>query len=116
MEKIYSKVEPKKLLHMVNRLSEIKEGLESVRMNTQEFIEGKEGTYKEPFRKFNSPTEAFLGYKDKVSSKRYDSIRNAKTKEEYAKALQNSGYATDPKYAEKIINIANRYNYLIKKE
>jgi hypothetical protein len=97
----------------VNRPSEIAAGQQSVLMSTKEFVDGKEGTYKEPFRKFNTLADSFLGYKEKVSAKRYDSIRAAKTKEEYANALQQSGYATDPEYAKKLINIANRYKYLL---
>ena len=82
-------------------------------MKTQEFVKGKEGTYKEPFRIYDTLADSFIGYKEKVSNPRYDSIRQAKNSDEYLLAIQNSGYATDPKYAEKTINIKNRYAHLI---
>jgi hypothetical protein len=98
----------------VNRPSEIKQGQQSVKMDTQEFFKGKEGTYKEPFRVYNNLAESFVGYKEKVSAPRYNSIREAKNSDEYLVNIAKSGYATDPKYAEKTINIKNRYAYLIK--
>jgi flagellum-specific peptidoglycan hydrolase FlgJ len=100
----------------VNRASERKAGQKSVKMSTQEFIEGLEGTYKEPFRVYDNLAESFVGYKEKVSAPRYDSIRQAKTSDEYLTAISASGYATDPKYAEKTINIKNRYAHLIPQE
>jgi len=100
----------------VNRPSEIKQGQPSVQLKTQEFVEGKEGTYKEPFRTYNNLAESFVGYKEKVAAPRYDSIRQAKNEDEYLTAIANSGYATDPLYAEKTINIKNRYANLIPKD
>ena len=98
----------------VNRPSEIKQGQQSVKMDTQEFFKGKEGTYKEPFRVYNNLAESFVGYKEKISAPRYNSIREAKNSDEYLINIDKAGYATDPKYAEKTINIKNRYAYLIK--
>jgi len=100
----------------VNRPSEIKQGQQSVRMNTQEFEKGKEITAKEPFRVYESLADSFIGYRNKVAAPRYNSIRQAKNADEYLIAIQNSGYATDPKYAEKTINIKNRYAHLIPQE
>jgi hypothetical protein len=85
-------------------------------MSTQEFVEGLEGTYKEPFRVYDNLAESFVGYKEKVLAPRYDSIRQAKNSDEYLTAISTSGYATDPKYAEKTINIKNRYAHLIPQE
>ena len=100
----------------VNRPSEVAEGQQSVKMKTQEFVEGKEGTYEEPFRAYNNLAESFVGYKEKVSHPRYDSIRQAKNEDEYLTSIANSGYATDPLYAEKTIGIKNRYSNLIPKD
>ena len=100
----------------VNRASERKAGQKSVKMSTQEFVEGLEGTYKEPFRVYDNLAESFVGYKEKVLAPRYDSIRQAKNSDEYLTAISTSGYATDPKYAEKTINIKNRYAHLIPQE
>ena len=99
----------------VNRPSEIEQGQKAVQMETKEFVEGKEGVYKEPFRVFNSLKDAFVGYKEKVAHPRYESIRQAKNADEYLVAIQDSGYATDPKYAEKTINIMKRYAGLLYK-
>ena len=74
----------------------------------------KEIEAKEPFRVYDNMAQSFVGYKEKVAAERYDAIRKATTKEEYAQAIQDSGYATDPDYASKIINIANIYQALIK--
>ena len=98
----------------VNRPSEIEQGQEAVQMSTKEFVDGKEIEAKEPFRVYDNMAQSFVGYKEKVAAERYDAIREATTKEEYAQAIQASGYATDPDYASKIINIANRYQALIK--
>lgn len=100
----------------VNRPSEIKQGQPSVQVKTQEFVEGKEGTEIEPFRIYNNLAESFIGYKEKVAAPRYDSIRQAKNEDEYLTAIANSGYATDPLYAEKTIKIKNRYANLIPKD
>ncbi len=100
----------------VNRASERKEGQQAVQIKTQEFVKGKEGTYKEPFRVYESLADSFVGYRQKVSAPRYDSIRQAKTSDEYLINIAKSGYATDPKYSEKTINIKNRYAHLIPQE
>jgi len=100
----------------VNRASEIQKGQESIKMNTKEFEKGKEITAKEPFRVFENLADSFVGYKQKVLAPRYDSIRQAKTSDEYLIAIDKAGYATDPKYAEKTINIKNRYAHLIPQE
>ena len=99
----------------VLRKAEVDAGQKSILMNTKEFKDGKEITSKEPFRVYDSMEESFVGYKEKVAHPRYDSIREATNKEEYAKALQESGYASDPEYADKIVGIADRYESLVKK-
>jgi len=100
----------------VNRKSEVEAGQQAVKMPTKEVFEGKEGTYEEPFRVFENIEESFLGYKQKVEDPRYDSIRKATNSDEYLEAIQNSGYATDPKYAEKTKEIKNRYAFLLPKD
>tara|TARA_R100000479_G_scaffold152203_1_gene88057 strand:- start:36 stop:632 length:597 start_codon:yes stop_codon:yes gene_type:complete len=97
----------------VKRLSEI-DTQEAVNMATREVEEGKDVVRIEPFRVFKNIEESFLGYKDKISVSRYNKAREAKNADEYLKAIQNSGYATDPEYAQKTINIKNRYKNLIK--
>jgi flagellar protein FlgJ len=82
---------------------------DSATATTHEFIEGKKLTVKEPFRSYNSIEESFNDYVDFISgSERYKAaVASSDNGETYAKELQNAGYATDPKYAEKIARIAN---------
>ncbi|MBF6978727.1 glycoside hydrolase family 73 protein [Aerococcaceae bacterium zg-BR22] len=40
----------------------------------------------------------------------YAAVKNGKTPEEQAKGLQSAGYATDPDYAQKLINMMNEWN------
>ena len=98
----------------VLREAEVAANQPSVQMNTKEVIDGKEIVSEEPFRVYDNIGESFEGYKEKVAHPRYDAIREATTKEEYARAIQDGGYASDPDYADKLINIAKRYQPFIK--
>ena len=98
----------------VLREAEVAANQPSVQMNTKEVIDGKEIVSEEPFRVYDNIGESFEGYKEKVAHPRYDAIREATTKEEYARAIQDGGYASDPDYADKLVNIANRYQPFIK--
>lgn len=78
---------------------------------TSEFVNGKEVKVKEPFRQYNSMRDSFIHYGELISkAKRYKAVRDAKDYKEAAYAIKKSGYATDPKYAEKIIYIIENYN------
>ncbi|WP_444994906.1 flagellar assembly peptidoglycan hydrolase FlgJ [Aliikangiella sp. IMCC44359] len=59
------------------------------------------------FRKYNSFAESFDDYVDFVTQNpRYQkAVEAAENANEYINELQNSGYATDPDYAEKILRI-----------
>ncbi len=60
------------------------------------------------FRRYSSLSEAFNDFTDFLkNSARYQSSLGASSVADYARALQAGGYATDPKYAEKIERIAS---------
>lgn len=81
----------------------------SVSMGTREF--GKNGSYKTTadFAKNSSPVDSFNQYKTLIGKDRYASYRNSKTPEEAAQALQKSGYATDPRYGQQVLDTYNKY-------
>jgi hypothetical protein len=74
---------------------------------TTEFINGKEKEVWDSFMSFDSQEDAVnylvrLWYKDYQGHR---GVNNAKTAEDAARMLQSEGYATDPRYAEKLIRI-----------
>lgn len=76
---------------------------------THEFIAGKKLTVKAPFRAYDSIEESFQDYANflKNSDRYQQALSAAENEQHYVSELQKAGYATDPKYAEKILRIAN---------
>ncbi|MEJ2044562.1 MAG: flagellar assembly peptidoglycan hydrolase FlgJ [Reinekea sp.] len=74
---------------------------------TTEFLSGKAFSVSAPFRVYASAQDSFLDYVEFLSSaERYQSaLQVADDLEQYTRALQDAGYATDPDYAEKIQRI-----------
>lgn len=67
----------------------------------------------ECFRKYNNPAESFKDHSLFLSGrKRYASLFNLDIKnyKGWAKGLRKAGYATDPRYPSKLIDIIERYN------
>lgn len=82
----------------------------STAKQTTEFRDGVEGTETANFKNYSSPQESVSDlvnkwYKDYPG---YQGVNNANSLEEAAMMLQQQGYATDPEYAQKLIQIANR--------
>ena len=82
----------------------------STAKQTTEFRDGVEGTETANFKNYSSPQESVSDlvnkwYKDYPG---YQGVNNANSLEEAAIMLQQQGYATDPEYAQKLIQIANR--------
>ena len=78
---------------------------------TTEFRDGVERTETANFKNYSSPQESVSDlvnkwYKDYPG---YQGVNNANSLEEAAMMLQQQGYATDPEYAQKLIQIANRF-------
>jgi hypothetical protein len=82
-------------------------------LRTREFIDGEEITILTKFKDFASPYECieylvsrwYLDYNGEVS---YKGVNRATSKEECAHLLKYEGYATDPLYAEKLIEIMEK--------
>ncbi len=78
-----------------------------VRRDTLEYENGVAIRKREAFRAYQSYDESFQDYVAFLqSSPRYaEALANADDSQAYFSALQNAGYATDPKYAEKIFRV-----------
>jgi len=76
---------------------------------THEIVDGERVNMVDSFRSFNSFPEAVQGFRDFLyDNPRYRAALAADSPEEQARALQEAGYATDPKYADKLISIMNQ--------
>lgn len=82
---------------------------------TNEFINGKNVTVQAKFRKYNSWAESVADWSKLIKSrypKAYDAALNDQTNL-FFQELQNGGYATDPKYAEKLVAVHDSLGELI---
>lgn len=107
------------VIHSWNNLGGIKVGSgkpnpwwdgSSVRKGTWEVIDGQRIDTAANFRAYRS---VYHFYKDQdllFQLPRYARVRTAKTPHEQARMLYASGYATDPQYAAKLINLMNSYD------
>lgn len=87
-----------------------KDGDKSVNFETWENEKGKNVKISAPFRVYSSKEECFEKYASLiVNAPRYKKVIDASTYSDAAKELQKAGYATDPKYSKKIINLIERY-------
>lgn len=79
-------------------------------VRTVEYVNGNMTTERADFRAYRDPAASFSDYAALIGGKpRYAPVRAAGADiRGWAQALQDSGYATDPQYAEKIISIAQR--------
>ena len=82
----------------------------AVSMPTTEYEDGDKKIISANFRVFDSIRDSFKGYEEKIEHERYDKAKATESAEEYLREIQKAGYATDPKYADKTINIMNRYS------
>jgi flagellum-specific peptidoglycan hydrolase FlgJ len=73
---------------------------------TTEFQKGKFVKQLANFQAYDSTDTASSDYINLIRSK-YHAAMDTKTVQDFANGLQKSGYATDPEYAEKIIDISN---------
>ncbi|MDO8350824.1 MAG: flagellar assembly peptidoglycan hydrolase FlgJ, partial [Gallionella sp.] len=79
---------------------------------TTEYTNGVAHKQVEKFRAYSSYAEAFKDYAGMMSSNpRYANVlQQAGSPSGMAQALQKSGYATDPKYAEKLVSVMKQMN------
>lgn len=64
-------------------------------------------THKDFFRKYKTPAESFKAHSTLLQSSRYKFLYEYRSNDyvSWAKGLKKAGYATDPNYAEKLINL-----------
>lgn len=80
----------------------------SVEVQTTEYVDGVAQTVKERFRVYGSYAESFRDYANLLRNNgRFSSVIGQQDGARFAGALQRSGYATDPAYAEKLTRIIN---------
>ena len=86
-----------------------------VEATTTEFIDGKPQKLSEKFRAYASFEEAFRDYANLLQNhSRYAPVVKSRSATAFAWGLQEAGYATDPHYAKKLINIINSDVFNIK--
>lgn len=79
-----------------------------VSLKTKEVYDSKEVTIVDGFRAYDSPEASFRDRNRFLAvNRRYttNGVFSAATPQEQAKALQRAGYATDPNYANKLIDL-----------
>ena len=75
----------------------------SVEVQTTEYVDGVAQSAREKFRVYGSYGEAFQDYANLLrGSPRFSSVVGQQDGMQFARSLQQSGYATDPLYAEKL--------------
>ena len=81
-----------------------------VETTTTEYIDGVKQKRVEKFRAYDSYAESFKDFANLIQNNpRYQSVMaNVNSISGYARALQNSGYATDPNYASKLASVINK--------
>jgi flagellum-specific peptidoglycan hydrolase FlgJ len=91
-------------------------GADSKELSTKEYVNGKWVVTKGRFKVYDSwddsiadHTKLMLNGTD-TNNQNYQSVVNATTYQQAAVALQDAGYATDPDYASKLINVIKSYN------
>ncbi len=78
----------------------------TTRANSYEYVNGKKVMVNSSFRAYDSIESSMEDYAKLITeNKRYDKVKNAASADSYFEELQKAGYATDPKYADKLKNI-----------
>lgn len=84
---------------------------------TTEYYDGVKHRVSAKFRAYRSYEESFADHSQLMLKKRYAPCMAVKNNpREFARKLQQCGYATDPKYAEKLIKIMEMFGLLNLKE
>ena len=81
---------------------------ETVDATTTEYVNGQAQQSVERFRAYGSYEEAFRDYANLLrNNSRFSAVIGSQDGTEFAKRLQQAGYATDPMYADKLSRIIN---------
>jgi flagellum-specific peptidoglycan hydrolase FlgJ len=84
----------------------------SIRVSTQEFVNGRMITIQDNFRKYHSWQESFDDHAKLLQNSRYGyALQYKKDPNRYAQEIHKAGYATDPNYASKLIGIMKSNNF-----
>ena len=76
-------------------------------VQTHEVVDGERIMVRDSFRRYDNYDESIADYGSFLQqNKRYKPMLQASTLQEQVEALGNSGYATDPEYADKVMSIA----------
>ena len=77
-----------------------------VNVLTTEYEDGVAKKVTQPFRAYTSYEESFSDYARLIgNSPRYEAVTQARNEIDAARKIQDAGYATDPRYAQKLIGI-----------
>ena len=82
---------------------------EGIVLDTTEYINGENINIKDSFKIYGSLAESIQGLYDLMQWSHYDKATSSAGYEEECRMIQACGYATDPDYADKLINIVNSY-------
>lgn len=83
---------------------------ETTDIMTTEYEQGEAKKVRASFRVYNSYFEALTDYVKLIANNpRYAAVANASSAEQGAQALQAAGYATDPKYAQKLVGMIQQF-------
>lgn len=81
---------------------------QTTEITTTEYVDGTAVKQKEAFRAYDSYAASFQDYANLLrNSPRYGGVIGSQDGTEFARRLQQAGYATDPNYAEKLAGIIN---------
>lgn len=79
---------------------------ETTEVVTHEYIDGRRQKIVDTFRVYDSYEHAFTDYANLIGNNpRYAGVTQAPNAEQAARELQRGGYATDPRYADKLVSI-----------
>lgn len=75
---------------------------------THEYVNGRRTQIVDTFRVYDSFEHAFTDYANLIGNNpRYAGVVQASNAEQAARELQRGGYATDPRYADKLVSVMN---------
>jgi len=77
-------------------------------VQTTEYVNGVAQSTRDKFRAYGSYAESFADYANLLrNNSRFSGVLNQQDGTQFARSLQQSGYATDPMYADKLSRIIN---------
>ena len=83
-------------------------GGDTVAVNATEYVDGRATNQASQFRAYESYADSFRDYARLISqSPRYAQVMAQQDGAAFARELQDAGYATDPRYADKLTQIIN---------